>query len=490
MKTHIGILSKTHISLCFIFFIFYSIALTGQNYKSVHFDREAYFESESFFVEEEDGLSPCSPCRFGIRVDSLLSSSNQYVFPAYNSRIFCSASPRASWLGDTLTLLPDGTEQFRNKAAGTITIKTQAEPGDSWLMFDLNGSNYLEASVVDKVYEEALGVMDSIKTFSISAKDMNGDSIDHEMNGFIFRIGKLSGFVEAFDMYHFPERLNPMFLIGMNEPEIGEQLLDKASIFDFNVGDERHYYQYLSSFSSQSNTNTRYIILNRDNNPDNVIYTMERYLVHISSFYDYDLETNVTSVNSLLDTITRIYDLEIDDIINRHPYEYRDDDSFSHIGKDSENEWVKYTLSTACLTETVDKDYKVCLGLTHDYYRASGQNTGKDEDLVYYKKDSVEWGIPIDFETLVNTEEIQDPSNQISIFPNPTSESITIENKDRTIEINNIQVYNSTGQKIANWEVGNQSYFTKSVADFSKGVYWLVLADSDGAFWRLSFVRM
>ncbi len=90
------------------------VCLFGQNYKTVHFDREVYFESEEFGMAS-DGWSPCHPCRFGIRVQEVLGDSTQYVFPVYWNTAPGVGEPRFSWMGDTLQFLSDGTELFRNK---------------------------------------------------------------------------------------------------------------------------------------------------------------------------------------------------------------------------------------------------------------------------------------------------------------------------------------------------------------------------------------
>ena len=203
----------------------------GQNYQSVYYDREAYFETESFGLTES-GWGPCSPCRIGIRVASVLPDTMYYVFPTYWIDGIFPHIPRPSWLGDTMQILADGTEFFHNKNEELITLKARLEHLETWPVFQLPDSAYLEGKITAIIYEEVLGQMDSVKTITFQVKDSDGETINHEINGVTIRIGKHLGFVKACDFYHFPISQEPKFLIGQSNPDIGEPLLNGKAIFN------------------------------------------------------------------------------------------------------------------------------------------------------------------------------------------------------------------------------------------------------------------
>lgn len=485
MKTSIN-----HFAAFVLVFLFTSGSLSGQNYQTVHFDREAYFESETFDIDN-NGSSHCNPCRFGIRVDTTLSDSFNYVFPTYyyNDGINGDLQTRGSWLGGEVAFQPNGVEVFQNKLEEPIEIKTQAILQETWPMFLLPDNAFLEARVTNISYQEVLGQMDSVKTISIQAKDVNGENLDHTINDATIKIGQNLGFIETPDLYHFPNYNELRFLIGLTNPDLGEGILDTKKVFDFEVGDERHY---IDEHDYNEIVFSKTIVIGKEYvNVDSVVYHIDRYEVRKISYMDYDQGITVTYFDEEIYSLVNGYNLTDYTFLNVHPYELisGSDNVTSYIGKDTNEQWFK-EINNGPANSSVNwfKQHQKGLGVTKSYFRESPEVL-EYECLVYYKKGSIEWGTPIDFVALVAAKEIQNPESFLSIYPNPSSNDITIKNKNSNKKLNHIEVFNNIGGKIADWPFNNQEFLTKSVEDFPPGMYWLVVKDKDEGLYRLSFIK-
>jgi len=94
-----------------------------------------------------------------------------------------------------------------------------------------------------------------------------------------------------------------------------------------------------------------------------------------------------------------------------------------------------------------------------------------EKNIVYYKKGDEEWGVP---QIIVGMDELSD-KNKFSIFPNPASDFININTKEKS----EIQIFNSTGQLILS-QNANSINTRLDISDFSTGVYFLNIMDEDG----------
>ncbi len=113
-------------------------------------------------------------------------------------------STGASWLGKQVVKKIDGTFLFDNMWGDTVKIKTLANVGDSWIFFDDTTDFSYIASVTLADTMTILGVLDSVKTITITA-DSAGIANPHDpVNNFKILLSKNCGFVHIFDLYTFP----------------------------------------------------------------------------------------------------------------------------------------------------------------------------------------------------------------------------------------------------------------------------------------------
>lgn len=147
----------------------------------------------------------------GMRIDSVKTSGDTtFYYPFHrpiSSTYFAQAGnldPNGgSWLGKHVMQLQDGTWLFDDMWGDTLTIKTQAQAGDSWvLLTDISGI-YYQATITAVDTMTVMGVVDSVKKVSITAHNDTGVVYD-SVNSLQLLLSKSHGFVQAFDLYCFP----------------------------------------------------------------------------------------------------------------------------------------------------------------------------------------------------------------------------------------------------------------------------------------------
>lgn len=150
----------------------------------------------------------------GMRIDSVRANGSDTIFYPYHTprgnytvwgRYLDSTG--GSWLGLYASKDTNGVFFFGNMY-DTVVIKTQAAFGDAWIFYNDNSDTSYKATVTAVDTMTILGVIDSVKEITIEA-DTNGvmNTAD-PVNNFEIILSKNHGFVQIFDLYTFPYRLN------------------------------------------------------------------------------------------------------------------------------------------------------------------------------------------------------------------------------------------------------------------------------------------
>ena len=95
--------------------------------------------------------------------------------------------------------------------------------------------------------------------------------------------------------------------------------------------------------------------------------------------------------------------------------------------------------------------------------------------------------ITIDESTSINDLE-KELSNQIQLYPNPTNSNIYLDVQNIDYDVLAMDVYNSLGQKVIQGKLSNSNLHEINVAEFSNGVYIMLLRLEDGLSVRKQFV--
>jgi len=117
----------------------------------------------------------------------------------------CIDSIAASWLGPYFIRRPDGTEYFFNSRMDTITMRTQAAQGDSWMIAHDSADTWFKGTVVQSGLMMVDGQSDSFKTINIQAYNA-GTPVPHWYNAMVLQLTKNYGWTKTLDLYRFPNR--------------------------------------------------------------------------------------------------------------------------------------------------------------------------------------------------------------------------------------------------------------------------------------------
>ncbi|MCD6063286.1 MAG: Secretion system C-terminal sorting domain [Flavipsychrobacter sp.] len=202
----------------------------------------------------------------GISVDSVRTvGSNTVLYPFKSPRGYYQSSqklkPSGSWLGETITIAPDGNHYFDNFWGDTVTIKTLANLNDSWELYNDATTQHYTAMVTAATTATVLGAQDSVKEITITAwNDAGVNSADPLHNTKII-LSKNHGFVRVTDLFMFPlHEPNNVFQRGFDywldrdlpaptvptAHQLYFDLVDfynpkNSEVYNFNVGDIFEY---------------------------------------------------------------------------------------------------------------------------------------------------------------------------------------------------------------------------------------------------------
>ncbi len=182
-----------------IILLFCTYTAHTQNYNCFQPSDKKYFINGNGYVR-------------GIRIDSTTTSGSDVIYYPYQTirksnyitGVPTLDSTGGSWLGKKIIKKADGTFLFDN-IWDTITIKTQAHTGDSWIFFNDTFNIYYTATVTAEDTMSISGIIDSVKKITIKADSTGGVPYTADpVNNFEIILSKNSGFVQVFDLYTFP----------------------------------------------------------------------------------------------------------------------------------------------------------------------------------------------------------------------------------------------------------------------------------------------
>jgi hypothetical protein len=127
-------------------------------------------------------------------------------------------------------------------------------------------------------------------------------------------------------------------------------------------------------------------------------------------------------------------------------------------------------------------DYDYYEGLGGPYYTCGSGVDSYRRELVYYRKNGNEWGVPIDF--TVNNETIvkKETEDLLNIYPNPT-EDILIINLPQGNTINMLTIYNRYGHENGRHQITDNDC-RLSLKNLSLGIYLLRFSGNGQAITR------
>ena len=499
----------------FLFLFFFSMVI-GQNYALLSEDKETIFDFKNNSLPDGSHLINDYSNEFWISAhrktiglingDSLILHSRIAKNQEFHISNNCLAIGDTSWLGTHTIIQNNGNHLFFNRYGDTITCKPQANLTDNWMAFEWQNGNYIQATVLNITLETISTAVDSVKTIVFQVKDSLHQNISHLLNGFQIRISKNFGLVKSVNFYDFPNDTSSIYLIGHSNLNTPIRNIKYQDAYNFDIGDELH----IESFGQNIPTSVSFHyeiqrIIGKAISTDTIIYNIERQQIHIDRVFQNTGEDTTYT----MDTIVNIVPLNVSFQLDSLPFvidtvKYTSTNTFyslNHTKLSYSNTYNRLVKTSAkigdywlypCLKPVLDIfpcDKNYIEGLGGNYFDCQSWGNIHRRELVFYKKNSGTWGTPININSLIptsisNLKRVQ----SISIFPNPTTNQITISTKNKVIASGQITIFNSSGQEILSIQETHLNKKSFDVNDWTTGIYFVKI-QSENSVWIGKFVK-
>lgn len=366
----------------------------------------------------------------------------------------CEISNNYSWFGKKMKVIHDTCALFYDVSDFPFVLFTNTTIGKSWLAFANKNTRYTLTHTKTEVMN-ILGEPDSVKTFTIIAKDTTGKVIkDYHYSSFPIQLSKRFGLVKTVNFFSFGdddpntfEFVPRMFeLKGNSTISTGIKNITMDDVFDMNIGDILHQLEFNTSLIAipmnpifTADTNKIILqVIDRTTSVDSFFFTFARRNAFTS------LKNKISSSSLTIDTITKAYSRVAFRFLNNEPGLPEDSVSFYgpqsvFIGYNSHLEYKKtfhhYYLrkqNDTCLHFIID-----ATSPTFTFIKGAGPyneyGAGNSWDwsshgtrLVYYKKGTQTWGKPWPENVGIR----ETPMNEMKtrLYPNPFKNMLTLMN--------------------------------------------------------------
>lgn len=423
----------------------------------------------------------------------------------------CTVWRYAHWLGDHLKYNADGDYTFVNRDNEEFLIKSKANTGDSWIVYNYTDGRSVQANVISIVYDQFPEFNDSVKVIQLyGLNDANFPDPNNPVNDIQIRISKEHGLIDAPALFDFPHKMEPMTYLEKHNPDKALELSNRYKAWDMNVGDVFHtwyedfhdygidlkhrkdeitilskewsaageyfvYEKQIKREDTQLNfldeneggpatkevvsisafTETDSIFLNDYSYMDNVLYGFPQ--TDIPGHTDYmAMETG----SSNMGTAKNAFNADLFKIgMQMHHFRYDSipDDTF----------WCEVQY----ITPQIIPNYYV-EGCGGPFYKAIrplpyyASDTRIQKRLVYIKKGSYEWGTPFN----LNIEEIDNQT--FVLYPNPAKENVYIQSNLQQIQ--DFVLIDALGRRVMSFTVSpGLQIKSQDISGLKKGIYFL-----------------
>jgi len=360
---------------------------------------------------------------------------------------FCKDTSNGNALGRKIIKTHDGWFWFFNKRSEWLRINSQAGLNETWKYCALPGDCFLWATVTSIENDSVAGTTDTVKVITLQAKNASGINIPNIFNQKTIRLSKHYGFSRLYEIYWTPYDTLGLVLIGKTVPPIGTQPFDWSDIYDFDVGDEFHYYGS-TAYNGYMTTHSKtiYKILDKTvyGNMDSVYYQTERckktWLTQppTTTFHDTVVQfCNFVQMagNPIIRLLPDEFYTGLEPGEGIAPAVSRSFSQFNHrpVQIFSQYGFIYYSTYNCYIAYNVGggTQYKYVpgLGMTNYLSVVSDMYVLRTSlDLVYFKKEGETWGNPVstDCMSLVTGTPENYLEVSVEVFPNPSVSGVTV----------------------------------------------------------------
>jgi hypothetical protein len=464
-----------------IFLVLMTFQMSAQNYRTANTARTNYYEQT---IGWQTVNIPFKADNFNVQNNGdTLIYFLEILDNNYNNQ-FCTDTAATPWQGEKALLKADGTDIYYNENNAEITIKTQANVGETWLLFD--GNIKIEATLSQIATQNIFGVMDSVKTLTLQVFDSLNSPISHLLNGENYQISENFGFVSAPDFYHFPSETRHD-LKGIQNLKLGIYNITRNDVYNFDVGDEFH----IEEGSMFSKHYYKVIILSKQLDANNnwaYTYDIVRHV------FREDTGDSITTVEITSGIIPQQLIPQSVTDLSPLPFTFYQDNSgiggYNWIEKSNMNNRIQKIKDSAFwMNDNNCWSYGFLLvsfldtyieGLGGPYSDIPTGN-GVTASLEYYKKGNEIYGTPINFDLIMPTKTVINESQNLKIYPNPATDFLNIELENQSKFDYNILIINNLGQTVQQ-DILTQNVQQIEIQYLPKGIYTLQIRNEETVF--------
>jgi hypothetical protein len=383
-----------------------------------------------------------------------------------------------NWLGKYI-VDADSALVFFNSNLHPIVFNINTVIGDSNLAYS-DDSVDIYFKHVQSDYKSILNETDSIKQYVIHVYDKFMQPLPHhKFSNQNINISKRFGLVNAFSFYYFPSDTVRYTLAGNSNIENGVQNITARDVFNYDIGDEFHYYHqtFLAEWNNAGNTlnDTTLeirLVINKIETADSFVYTYKRRL--FVRHYEGAIDTNYV-VN---DTLTEHIILKNYFYLNAQP---GDLDTFQnqfltyHVTTKYGNRAKQNIVNKSIFRNTGDTCFSIPnssasytttyitgLGFEHDSFAEDAYTVKR---LSYYKKGTTTWGTP--WPANVGLQSIQTHLSH-QFYPNPAASHVQITYQHH--QPATLVIYSTTGQMVQQYAITSSTNI--DISALANGLYF------------------
>lgn len=471
----------------------------------------------SFYIEDNENYT--NVMTFAIDNSEIIGEDTiYYTFKTVRENVegwgACVDSSAGSIMGKKLLQKSEVAILF-NQYHDSIFISQNTDVGETWTFYKYTNGDILEARHTLTEEKDILGTIDSVKTFVLTRKNQEGDEVADELNGHWIELSKNFGFIRIIDCYLFPDQIVYYNLAGYENPEVGLQNLDARLVYDYEVGDEFHYFSedlkwyydvtdsVYKVYDGQERWTIRYVLLRTDYD-DSVTYQYHecsKIFDYSNDHYDtlyYDTDTIETIIyDSILPGVLAAYtDQKIEMPSEGLYYEIKQIRTSEYNMRNqkgiTQNAFMDYD---SCVIRSIfdpccyQEKYISGCGGPYYYWSDWFGSTIKNR-LLYYNKNGETWGDPIaeDCEDLLSAlHEYPIKEIDVQVYPVPFTDQLFIKNNS-SYNISHINLYNINSKISYAVDLDAKSYHFKT-SHLADGFYILEIRFENGYLIRRKVIK-
>lgn len=380
---------------------------------------------------------------------------------------------------------------LKNKNNENLTFDLNLALGNSTLFYSNSSFKYY-ITYTSKVEETVLGLVDSVKYFTVQAYDLTDLPIISDLNGFEIKVGKTVGVIQFFDCLNFPALEVKLELMGQLHPTLGVYQMTYDDAYPWQIGDIVEYLGWVGTSSAHSFKYRYLTITDRIETVDSV-----------KIYYDEETLTEFYGTTQVFNSVfANPFKYEKGKNLIEEPESIMPDtksDRYVRTGIDStcgyfktlssESTFETFCDSCGCLTDqdggfgyTVSYKYMESKGMVRQFFDPWGPDySNSGENLIYSKINGIECGTIY----YVGLNEKTKLENRVKVSPNPVIDELHVQLANFS---GIIKIIDLAGKEINQFEMLDSDYKI-NVNDLPSGVYYLKIIGENETF-ESKFVKM